>query len=317
MSEADADSRQRATRQPLTRFGRLARRIFSRALTLGVRAVERNDTELVRGARFDALGPEPRLALVQDGEEVYVVLSTDQIISRDVFLHGNRAGDRVARALQFLEEGFHLDTLVDVGANIGIVCVSAVHRGLARRAIAIEPVPQNHRLLVANIHLNGLADRIQHHALALGAAKDETLSFELSPDNSGDHRVSVLQDDGLFGESRRQRMQIRSTRFDDLVGDLDPRSSLIWMEAQGYEGHILRGAARAVAAKVPMVAEFCPYLMRRAGSYASFLEAVGRYRFWVDLSDAQGRPDPVSPASVERLAERLGDQGAYTDLLLG
>jgi len=317
MSEADAVPERRATRRPLTRLGRLARRVVSRALTAGVRALEGNGTELVRGARFDALGPEPRLGLVQDGEEVYVVLSTDQIISRDVFLHGNRARDRVERVLQLLEGGFKLHTLVDVGANIGIVCVSAVRRGLARQAIAIEPVPQNHRLLVANIHLNGLADLIQHHALALGAASDETLSFELSPDNSGDHRVSVFQDDGLFGERQRPRIQVRSTRFDDLVGDLDPRSSLIWMEAQGYEGHILAGAARAVVARVPLVAEFCPYLMRRAGSYARFLEAAGRYRFWVDVSDAQGRRSPVSPASLDQLADRLGDRGGYTDLLLG
>ena len=284
-------------------------------MTAGVRAIDRSGSEVVKVARFNALGPQPRLGLVQDGDEAYVVLSTDQIISRDVFVHGNRAHERVARALELLGEAFHLETLVDVGANIGIVCVSAVHRGLATRAIAIEPVPQNYRLLVANIHLNGLADRIEHHGLALGARTDEMLSFELSPDNSGDHRVQVLEEEGLFGEGQRARIAVRSTRFDDLVGDLDPRSSLIWMEAQGYEGHILEGASRAVHARVPIVAEFCPYLMRRSGSYAAFLRAVGGYRFWSDLSDGAPRRLPPSDDSLDRLAEKLGDQGAYTDLL--
>jgi FkbM family methyltransferase len=231
-------------------------------------------------------------------------------------VHGNRAHERVARALELLGEPFHLETLVDVGANIGIVCVSAVRRGLARRAIAIEPVPQNYRLLVANIHLNGVADRISHHALALGSSSDETLTFELSPDNSGDHRVSVAEEDGLFGERQRVLIRVHSTRLDDLVGDLDPRSSLVWMEAQGYEGHILVGAPRALNARVPVVAEFCPYLMRRSGSYTPFVRAVGSYRFWSDLSQSGMRSVAASPESLDHLAEQLGDGGAYTDLLL-
>jgi FkbM family methyltransferase len=299
----------------LTRLGRVTRRVVGRALTAGVRAVDRSGNELVRAARFDALGPEPRLGLVQDGEETYVVLSTDQIIARDLFLHGNRAHERITRALRHVGDDFRLRTLVDVGANIGIVSVSAVRRGLADRAIAIEPVPENYRLLVANIHLNGVADRIEHHAVALGSRTEEILRFELSPDNSGDHRVQ-FEGAGLFGEGQRARIDVRSTRFDDLVGDLEPRSSLIWMEAQGYEGHILEGASRAVHARVPVVAEFCPYLMRRSASYAAFVRAVESYRFWSDLSDEAPRRLPPSADSFDRLAKKLGDRGAYTDILI-
>jgi FkbM family methyltransferase len=303
-----------ASGRPLARVRRLAGRVARRALATGVRTLERSRNALILGARFDALGPGPRLGLVQDGEEAYVVFANDQIISRDLFLHGNRHHTRVERALARLED-FRLDTLVDVGANIGIVSISAVLRGLARRAIAIEPVPQNHRLLVANIHLNGLADRITHHATALGAVKDETLSFELSPDNSGDHRVSVAAQDGLFAEGQRPRIQVPSTRFDDLVGDLDPRGTLIWMESQGYEGHILTGAPRALAARVPLVAEFCTNLKRPTGAYAPFLEAVSGYRTWIDLFEDDAPAVPLTRESLEQLAERLGDRGKYTDLL--
>ncbi|MGZ6135524.1 MAG: hypothetical protein ACXWK9_13805, partial [Myxococcaceae bacterium] len=159
MSEDPLGRERRSPGHQLIRMGRLARRVVGRALSSGVRAFERSRIELVREARFDALGPEQRLGLAQDGEEVYVVLSNDRIISRDLFLHGNRAHERVARALALLDQDFRLEALVDVGANIGIVSISAVRRGLAQRAIAIEPVPQNYRLLVANIHLNGVADR--------------------------------------------------------------------------------------------------------------------------------------------------------------
>src|SRR5262249_5318874 len=158
---------------------------------------------------------------------------------------------------------FELETLVEVGANIGIVCIPAVKRRIARRAIAIEPVPTNCRLLRANIVLNGVEDRIATHQIALGAESNTSVLFELSPDNSGDHRVHLGASGGLQGEGARQTIELPSTRYDDLVPALDPATTLIWMEAQGAEGHILQGAPRALDRRTPLLVEFCPYLIER------------------------------------------------------
>ena len=66
------------------------------------------------------------------------------------------------------------EILIDIGANIGPICIPAVKRNYVKQAIAIEPGPDNARLLRANVALNSLHDRIIVHECAVGAS-EETL----------------------------------------------------------------------------------------------------------------------------------------------
>lgn len=319
----DAMSRLRGwSRRPLPeKVGTVARRLrlltdAEPRLARALQSLKKKQPLAFRRQLFRALATEQEFTVASDGEERFVVMTSDQIISRLLFTEGNVFLPRLYRALEFLGPGFRLETLVDVGANIGIVCIPAVRRGLAQRAIAIEPEPRNFRLLMANLHLNQVADRVTAHNVALGAERASTLRFELSPDNSGDHRVSVSAEDGLFGESVRPTLLVPSTRFDDVVPDLDARTSLVWMEAQGYEGPILRGAPRALERAVPLLAEFCPYLMGRTKGFEDFRHAVGAYQRLFDISKPEAGPLPATVATLDSLRERLGETGAYTDVLL-
>jgi FkbM family methyltransferase len=170
--------------------------------------------------------------------------------------------------------------------------------------------------LLTNIQLNGVSHLIETHAIALGSKPEQTLTFELSPDNSGDHRVRTDAGDGLFSESSRQTIAVRSTRFDDVIAELDPATALVWLEAQGFEGFILEGAKKAVDHRVPVMTEFCPYMVARAGAYEAFVSAALRYQKAFDLFDTRGEAFAISRLALSGLRERLGDRGAYTDLLL-
>ena len=56
-----------------------------------------------------------------------------------------------------LSNGFDSeDIFLDIGANIGVICIPAVSRGLVEEAIAIEPESENFKLLKLNISLNNL-----------------------------------------------------------------------------------------------------------------------------------------------------------------
>ena len=55
--------------------------------------------------------------------------------------------------------------------------------------------------------------------------------------------------------------------LDLLIPSFDPRRTMIWMDTQGFEGHILAGARNALAARTPMVLEFWTFAMNRAGSF--------------------------------------------------
>jgi hypothetical protein len=74
---------------------------------------------------------------------------------------------------------------------------------------------------------------------------------------------------------------------------------LVWMDVQGHEAHVLAGAT--CLAGVPVVTEFWPFGLRRAGALARFHELTAGRRS-VDL-DGSG---PYSPDDID----------AYTNLLL-
>jgi hypothetical protein len=46
------------------------------------------------------------------------------------------------------------------------------------------------------------------------------MELELSPDNSGDHRIRITSTDGAFGEAERVSVRVNVIRLDDL--DVDP-----------------------------------------------------------------------------------------------
>jgi hypothetical protein len=71
---------------------------------------------------------------------------------------------------------------VDVGAGTGTSCVTALTALGFRHALAIEPDPENHRLLMMSRDRNGLADRLKVlHAAASETRLDAVLAAERLP----------------------------------------------------------------------------------------------------------------------------------------
>jgi FkbM family methyltransferase len=214
---------------------------------------------------------------------------------------------------------------VDVGANIGTVCIPAVARGLARAAVGIEPHPVNCTLLRANIALNSLSARVTVRECAVGGSDNEALMLEVSDDNWGDHRIAASDEDGAFRESARRKIPVTSMRLEGLVQPQPGRTMLIWMDTRGYEGLVLQGATSLVAARVPIVAEFWPYGMHRAKCYPLFPDQLAGYRGFIDLREADaarpgdaGRTGALRPMSdLDRLHAALSvSDDSYTDLLI-
>ena len=206
-----------------------------------------------------------------------------------------------------------IETLYDIGANIGTICIPAVGRGLVLRAVAFEPEPANFQMLMTNIHLNGLSQLIVPHNLALGANRGEMLRFELSPDNMGDHRVRVRSGLDLYDESSREVIDVPSDTFDALVPQFDAANALIWIDVQGYEGNVFKGAQQAISAGVPIALEVAPYLVERAGCEAALRSTVQRYGTFYDLGEKEPSPHPI--ADFDALYSSVRGK-ANVDLLL-
>lgn len=206
--------------------------------------------------------------------------SRDKLIGK--YLYVQRAYERryIEHALAVLERDGWLvrgGTLLDVGANIGMICIALLRHGWFDRAIAFEPAPANLRLLEHNVAQNGLTQRITRRPMALSSAEGE-MELELSEYNSGDNRLRATAAAGAWHEDRRATVRVPVRRLDDALDRAEQSDvRLIWLDIQGHEGKFFEGAPLTLARGVPVVSEFWPYGILRSGTTrASYMATITR-----------------------------------------
>lgn len=269
----------------------------------------------------------PFLGVERDGVR-YVLSTREKGVGYGTFVKGGFEEETLRRMLVELEGRLGIATLrgmtvIEVGANIGTETVSLLKRHDVERVVAFEPDAENARILRANLALNGLQDRAEVHEMALSDA-DSTLLLECSADNWGDHRIRVADVDmpDHFNEADRMTVEVAARRIDSLAesGELDLDAvGVVWMDAQGHEGHVLAGATRLAAAGIPILTEYWPYGLNRAGGLDRFHALVANgYGTVVDLQSNRDEPPvAIDAARVAELAERYSEEvDSYSDLLL-
>ncbi len=290
---------------------------FFKCLAWGIAKFPLHCSKLFRVGHFDAQ-PKEAMLLTPKGTERFVVSCQDRVIGRRLYASGQFEFENFETMLPLLGANFKKKCLIDVGANIGVICIPAVKRGFFEKAIAIEPEPRNYSLLVANIHINGLAGRIEPINCAFGDGEFAEVQMGLCEDNSGDHRIRSSD----HGQSEKlpspETIKVPCLTFDERIGIVDPGSTLIWMDTQGFEGFVLAGAAKALRSKPPIVLEFWPHGWEQSGCFDAFKNAIhgAGYHWFYDLSDPSERRK-ITEDSFDRLYERLGfDSQSFTDLLI-
>lgn len=278
---------------------------------------------VLRKALFKAAHVATPTVLVRGDEVSYLVDTSDLVVGRETFATGAYEEALMAKAFCILECYGHTVrglAFIDIGANIGTSTIPALLRFGAARALAVEPEPNNFRLLQCNILINGLADRVQ--TVQVGASDQATLGYlSLSPHNSGDHRAHRTSPSDPAHREGREITEIGLERLDDLIlrADLDPGDvGVVWVDSQGFEGYILAGATSLIARNVPFVCEYWPYGLRNAGNLDLFHERVMHdFNLVIDLrrGGTEGQPR-VLPASEVRQLEGLYRGRTYTDLIL-
>ena len=143
-------------------------------------------------------------------------------------------------------------TLIDVGANIGLVCVPVLERTLAR-GICFEPEPENFSYLKRNVNRHQLSERARCHALACHDGAGQ-LPLLLSQDNLGDHRLQRTAADRDAGA-----IMVETRRLDDLLrGEQLMAPVVMKVDAQGSEVSIFAGAQETLARTDYLITEYWP-----------------------------------------------------------
>lgn len=247
-----------------------------------------------------------------------LVRTDDPFVSAAVFSEGSyadagelEAAVRTLRTNGYSERLDNRGIFLDVGANIGTATVSALARQGFDKAVAIEPEPGNLSLLRANVALNGFHERVRVIAAAVGA-QDGQVELLVNRENPGDHRVAT----GSASAASGQSVSVPLRSIDSLVasGELEPsRVGLLWIDVQGFEAEVLRGASTIIEAGVPTVIEYAPEHM--ASELGALRELIAsRFALVGDLREARtGTAITLRPAS--EIAE-VRPAGRFTDLLL-
>jgi FkbM family methyltransferase len=217
---------------------------------------------------FDNIEKNKELLAINNYSEKYIVNSSDIAIGRSLYINGHFEFDTFLHALKILENKIKKKTLIDIGANIGSICIPAIKRKIFENCIAIEPEPYNYNLLSKNIFINDVNDKIETLNIALGQFDDEQLKFELSVDNFGDHRIKPdSKEKNFYNEDKRKIITVNTKKLDTIMKRFNPKDTFIWIDTQGYESFVLDGGINTLSKKTPMVIEFWPYGLDKFNSY--------------------------------------------------
>jgi FkbM family methyltransferase len=204
-------------------------------------------------------------------------------------------------------------TLLDVGANIGLVTIPVVERTFAV-AVAFEPEPGNHGLLTRNILRHGLRDRVETHALAL-AAQAGRATLAMCEYNSGDHRL-VFESE----PAPRRLLSVEVATLDAvLAGRALERPVVMKIDTQGAEVRVLLGAEKTLHDVDYLVVEYWPAGLLRMGNTAEQLQALLlRFPYGAFLNQDM-LPDRLVPSAallsaLSWIATDGSDEG-FVDLL--
>ena len=229
--------------------------------------------------------------------------------------------DSSIRAIKFLKSSGFIPksnvSILDVGANIGIISLGLILAKEVNLAVAIEPEPGNFELLCKNAEQNKVSERMLCLQMAVGD-NVSTLTMELSPNNAGDHRIRAVPTPDAYEhtrESARQTIPVRSLPLFQVLELPEVRDfglsspSLMWIDVQGYEGYVFKGGKSLLEKGLPTVSEVWPYGILRAGmpleDFANIVSAIWT-DYWVERRNRLTRY-PIT--DFERYLEQLASDG--------
>lgn len=188
---------------------------------------------------------------------------------------------------------------IDIGANIGYFTGLLSKLAGGGRVLAIEPEPDNLRLLRENIKNNRLAN-VVIFPCAVGASSGSAPLGLYKAANRGRH--------SMVEAKTRSRIIVPVRTLDDLVREAagDVASwSLVKIDVEGYEGFVMEGMSGALQRIETLVLEYSPVLWKKSGLEASATFRRLATHFSRFYRIAHTGLNEVSPADCQTTDEQM------------
>lgn len=274
----------------------------------------------------------PYLATVADGA-LFLVKTEDKHIGRSLFAKQGRGEFLViGRAVAAIEgllgpNAIAHGTFVDVGANIGTTTIPAVLSHGFESAVAIEPEPENVRVLRLNVLANDLEGRVKVLPVAVSNQVGQS-ELVVNRERGGKHWIATDRSK-LKRKSRAKStiLTVETVTLDHLVETevIDAGAiGLLWMDAEAHEGHILEGASSLLARGIPLVFEWNPVMLDRMGDRGKLERSIAENYTHFAVMHRNAEPEEPNfplhavdqlPAYAERFLDRSNSLNK-TDILV-
>ena len=168
------------------------------------------------------------------------------------------------------------DTVVDLGAHIGVFSVLAAKRATHGTVYAFEPVKDNYEVLLSNIQLNGIKNVVaENKAISKEAGQSKLyLQSEKSTKKVG----YITGGHSLFPSNQRDKtIMVETDTLDAIVQKFGISSiNYLKIDTEGSEFDILFSASKETLGKIEKIAmELHPFADNTADKMIDFLSGHG------------------------------------------
>ena len=256
-----------------------------------------------------------KILFLNKNKQKYLV-HTNDIVSKEIFINYKFDFKILKKAANLLGKNHKRETLLNIGGMIGSICIKSVKENFFKSAIVFEPAKKNFRLLMANIFINELEDKIKAYHLAL-SDKKALLKLVFNKGNLGDNRILKKNNNQINLKFEK----VKSDKLDNFTSKLNKNNTLIFMDVQGHESYVLKGGEKTIKKQIPIVLEFAPYLLEK-NWIKNFNLLFNNYKYFYNLHNNKRKK--LNKENLNALAEEIKSKKIintdlyiyYTDLLI-
>jgi FkbM family methyltransferase len=179
-----------------------------------------------------------------------MLLDLDNLIDTDIYLRGSYEREYL-NLLATWAHSYAPVQFIDIGANIGAYSIFLADHEAVNSIQAFEPDPKNFAHLIANVHLNDMADKITAHNIALSSRNgtaDFFLARRIADNEEGKFNTGTSSLD--FESNRHEqsnRVSVATRTADDFL-KFSNKNLLIKIDVEGHEYDVLKGMKQTFAA---------------------------------------------------------------------
>lgn len=171
--------------------------------------------------------------------------------------------------------------IIDVGANTGFYSIISAVIDCNNTVYSFEPYEPIYDILLKNVELNGLSRRIKPQLIALSDERGYANFFIPVPTCHLLETSASL--DFFFKEKHDQTISVETSRIDDYLDEFDGKVTVIKIDVEGHEKHVIEGARQTICNSRPFL--FIEILDRADLNY--FTKFISTFEY----TDIRLRPD--------------------------